>query len=88
VGTKTFDGVWFQSYSRDHAPPHVHASYGEVLVIVDLMTGGGVRQSLRWNAVVPKNGKRSDVRYVLAVAAEHWHELWALWEKTHGTPSE
>jgi hypothetical protein len=24
MGSKTFDGVWFISFSRDHPPPHVH----------------------------------------------------------------
>jgi hypothetical protein len=30
VGSKTFDGVWFMAYTKDHLPPHVHAFYAGV----------------------------------------------------------
>ncbi|MDQ2926035.1 MAG: DUF4160 domain-containing protein [Acidobacteriota bacterium] len=87
MGTKTFDGVWFSAYSHDHDPPHVHGCYGEVRVIVDLLSDGNVRESSRWDAVKPSNGKRSDVRHVLDTAAKYSAELKRLWEKTHGTAS-
>lgn len=87
MGSKTFDGVWFISFSRDHPPPHVHGRYGGVQVIVDLLPDGTVGRSSRWDAVTPSNGKRSDVRRILNMAAEHVGELTELWEKTHGTAS-
>lgn len=87
MGTKTYNGVWFAAYSHDHFPPHVHGRYGGVRVIVDLLPGGRVRESDRWDAVKPSNGKRSDVRRILAVAAFHAAELNQLWEKTHGAAS-
>jgi hypothetical protein len=87
VGSKTYDGVWFAAYSHDHPPPHVHGRYAGVQLIVDLLPDGKVRESVRWDAVVPANGKRSDVRHILAVAARHVIELMELWEKTHGTAS-
>jgi hypothetical protein len=37
VGSKTFDGVWFISFSHDHLPPHVHGGYGETTVTVDFI---------------------------------------------------
>lgn len=87
MGTKTFDGVWFISYSHDHAPPHVNGEYGSVRVVVDLLPDGSVRKSDRWDAVKPKNGKRSDVRRILALALDHAQELMELWEGTHGQTS-
>lgn len=84
MGSKTFDGVWFISFSLDHAPPHVHGTYAETTVIVDLMADGLVAQSERRDAVKPANAKRSDVRRILKVAEDHAAELWQLWETTHG----
>jgi hypothetical protein len=85
VGTKTYDGVWFISYSHDHLPPHVHGQYGGVTVIVDLLEDGGVARSSRTKAVLPANAKRRDIRKVLRVAIEYAAELHQLWEATHGT---
>jgi hypothetical protein len=65
VGSKTFDGVWFISFSHDHAPPHVHGSYAETTVIVDLLADGTVARSGRRDAVKPTNAKTSDVRRIL-----------------------
>jgi uncharacterized protein DUF4160 len=87
VGSKTFDGVWFISYSLDHPPPHVHGEYAETEVIVDLLPDGTISRSSRLDAVQPGNAPRSDVRRILAVAAAHAAELKQLWEKTHGTAS-
>ena len=87
MGSKTFDGVWFTSYSDDHPPPHVHGEYGETEVVVDLLADGKIRQSERWNAVRPGNAKRSDVRRILEVAAAHAIELRQLWEKAHESAS-
>jgi hypothetical protein len=87
VGSKTFDGVWFISYSHDHSPPHVHGQYAEVIVIVDLLPDGTTRQSARPDAVQPANAKRGDIKRILRVAATHGKELLELWEKTHGSAS-
>ena len=87
MGSKTFDGVWFISYSDDHPPPHVHGSYAETVVLVDLLPDGTTRQSARGDAVQPENAKRSDVRHILKTAQAHAAELRALWEKTHGSAS-
>jgi hypothetical protein len=87
VGSKTFDGVWFISYMRDHLPPHVHGEYAETTVVVDLLPDGTVRRSRRWDSVEPANAKRSDIRRILEVAAAHAAELMQLWEKTHGPAS-
>ena len=87
MGSKTFDGVWFISYSDDHPPAHVHGSYAETVVIVDLLAGGTTGQSARGDAVQPANAKRGDVRHILKTAESHAAELLALWEKTHGSAS-
>jgi hypothetical protein len=55
---------------------------------VDLLHDGNVRESDRWNAVTPRNAKRSDVRHILNVAAANWTALWQLWEATHGPASK
>jgi hypothetical protein len=87
VGSKTFDGVWFISYSRDHLPPHVHGEYAQTLVVVDLLPNGLVAKSRRWDSIRPPNAKRSDVRRILDVAGAHAAELKKLWEKAHGKTS-
>jgi uncharacterized protein DUF4160 len=74
----------FTAFSLDHLPRHVHGSYAEVVVIVDLLHDGIVRLSSRVDAVRPSNGRKADIRHVLAVAAKHYNELVALWEKHHG----
>jgi hypothetical protein len=74
-------------YVKDHPPPHVHGFLSDIEVVVDLLPDGKVRESSRANAVKPSNGKRSDVRRILAMAATHAKELNELWEKTHGTAS-
>ena len=75
MGSKTFDGVWFISFSDDHPPPHVHGRYGQAQVIVDVFADGTTRKAERWNAVRPANAKRGDVRRILRVAEEHGAEL-------------
>ena len=87
MGSKTFDGVWFTSYSDDHSPPHVHGEYGETEAIVDLLADGTTCRSSRPDAVQPGNAKRNEVRRILEVAAAHAKELRELWEKAHGSES-
>ncbi len=87
MGSKTFDGVWFISFSDDHLPPHVHGKYAETEVLIDLLPDGTVVKSERGDAVRPINAKRSQIRRILRVAAENAAELHEIWEKMHGSPS-
>ena len=84
MGSIRFGGVRFAAYTMDHEPRHVHGFYAEVEAIVDLRADGAVALADRTNAVRPSNGSKADVRHVLAVAARHFDELVALWEKHHG----
>lgn len=63
---------------------HVHGSYAEMVVIVDLLPDSRVRVANRKDAIRPANGSKADARQVLAVAAEHYSELVTRWEKHHG----
>jgi hypothetical protein len=83
VGSKTFDGVWFEAYSHDHLPPHVHGFYAGVEVIVELV-GGKTRLAGRKNAILPGNAKRSDVNRVLWTATQYADELVELWRVARG----
>jgi hypothetical protein len=85
MGSIKFEGVRFSAFPDDHTPRHVHGRYAEILVIVDLLADGGVKVSDRENPIKPSNGSRADARHVLDVAAKHFNELVALWEKHHGT---
>ncbi len=84
MGSKTYDGVWFTSYSHDHLPRHVHGQLAGAEVVIDLLPDGRVVRSRRTMAVKPPNAKKSDVRRILRVAAAHVEDLHALWEKAHG----
>ena len=88
MGSKTFDGVWFISFSHDHLPRHVHGEYGETTVIVDLLATGGVAKSSRRNAVIPRQAKQNEVRKILKAAGEYAAELHELWEATHGNSNQ
>ena len=78
------DAVWFQAFSDDHLPAHVHGFYGEVQVIADLLETGTAVLSARKRNIQPANAKASDVRKILELAAENYATLKALWEKQHG----
>jgi hypothetical protein len=82
--TTRFDGVWFAAYPLDHQPRHVHGFYAEVEVLVDLNPDRTVSLADRRDALRPRNGRRSDVKHILAVANKHFEELVTLWEKHHG----
>ncbi|MGB9235567.1 MAG: DUF4160 domain-containing protein [Terriglobales bacterium] len=82
-GFAKFGGVRFVVYSNDHPPRHVHGFAGEMQVIVDLRTDGTVGLADRDDAIRPANAKRSDVRKILQVAADHFEELAELWEAIH-----
>jgi len=84
MGSIRFDGARFVAYTMDHEPRHVHGFYAEAEVIVDLRLDGKVALADRTDAIRPGNASKSDVRHVLTVAAKHFDELVALWEKHHG----
>lgn len=76
-------GIVFQIFPADHEPRHVHALYGNVVVVVDLRYDRAVALSNRADAIAPANAKRSDIKKILTAAAEHFDELIAAWEKLH-----
>jgi hypothetical protein len=84
MGSIRFSGVRFTAYTMDHDPRHVHGFYADIEAIVDLRIDGIVSLANRTDATRPPNGSKSDVRHVLNVAAQHFEELVALWEKHHG----
>jgi hypothetical protein len=71
------------AYPEDHEPRHVHGFYAETEVIVELRARREVAKADRSNAVRPGNASRSDVKYILRVATEHFDELVQLWEEAH-----
>lgn len=83
MGSKTFDGVWFEAYSDDHLPPHVHGFYAGVEVIVELIDGK-TRLSRRTKSILPRNSKRSDVNRILRTATKYADELAELWRVARG----
>jgi len=84
VGSLQFDGVLFIVYSNDHPPRHVHGFASETEVIVNLRPDGNVALADRKDAIRPANAKRSDLKKILAAAAQHFEELAILWEEVHG----
>jgi hypothetical protein len=44
---------------------------------------GTIAIAKRRDAIRPGNAKRSDIRRILTVAAEHFDSLVELWEKMH-----
>jgi hypothetical protein len=84
VGSRKFDGILFVAYSNDHSPRHIHGFAGRTEAIVDLRFDGTIALSNRNDAVRPSNAKRSDVKKILKIAAQHFEELAKLWEQIHG----
>ena len=76
-------GIRFAFFPDDHEPRHVHAFYAGIEVIVELREGGVVVLARRPGSVSPANAKRADVGKILRVAAWHFDELIAAWEKMH-----
>jgi len=82
VGSKTFDGVWFMAYVKDHVPPHVHAFYAGVQVILELdFEQRIIRLADRKDRIMPRNAKKSDVKRIRRVADAYSDTLFELWEK-------
>ena len=84
MGSLRCNGVRFVVYTMDHKPRHVHGFYAEIEVIVDLRPDGTIFLADRTDAVRPSSGSKADIRHVLAMAAQHFEDLVALWEKHHG----
>jgi hypothetical protein len=81
VGSKTFDGVWFIAFTKDHLPAHVHGRYSGTTVILELdFTTSTIRLADRPDRITPRNAKRSDVTRIRRVAEQHGEELFKLWE--------
>jgi len=82
VGSKTFDGVWFMAYTKDHLPPHVHAFYAGVQMILELdFEQRIIRLADRKDRIMPRNAKKSDVKRIRRVADAYSDMLFELWEK-------
>jgi hypothetical protein len=84
MGSVRLSGVRFTAYTMDHEPRHVHGFYADIEAIIDLRLDGAVSLADRTDAIRPSNGSKSDVRHILAIAAQHFQQLVALWEKHHG----
>jgi hypothetical protein len=73
------------AYVADHEPPHVHGTIAGVIVILALLEDGAIGLADRTDAISPSNAPRNAVSRIQRVAAANVDELWALWEKVHGT---
>ena len=83
MASRRLGGVLFVAYPQDHTPRHVHGFRGEAEVIIQLADDGTVAIANRRDAIRPADAKRSDIRQILAAAAEHFDLLIELWEKMH-----
>jgi hypothetical protein len=88
MGSVRFDGVVFVVFSRDHAPPHVHACYGSLIVILELLAGGGIAVADRLDAYIPRSPKRNEVRRVVRCALMNEQALRELWRRTHESSND
>jgi hypothetical protein len=88
MGSVRFDGIVFFAYTRDHDPPHVHAFYGSLIVIIALLPGGGVTVADRPDRYQPRMPKKNEVRRVLRCAAVHEASLRELWRRTRGVSND
>lgn len=84
MGSKKFAGVSFIAYPMDHQPPHIHAAYADIEIIIDLLfEERAVRLSRRRDSVEPTNAKQSDVKHILRIATANFDSLVSLWEEAH-----
>ncbi|HEX3465924.1 MAG TPA: DUF4160 domain-containing protein [Candidatus Elarobacter sp.] len=77
-------GVKFMAYPDDHEPRHVHGLIGGIggpEVVVELSLDRTVCLARRVDAV--QGATRSEVRKVLAAAADRFDDLIALWDSMH-----
>ena len=59
MGSVRFDGIVFFAFTRDRLPPHVHAYYGGLIVILELLAGGGIAVAKRLDAYQSRRAKRN-----------------------------
>jgi hypothetical protein len=83
VGSYQFDGVTFRVYPGDHDPPHTHARYQGINVILELCKDGRIRIADRDDAIRPGDAKRNQIRRIVDVASQHFDDLSELWEEAH-----
>lgn len=83
MASRRIGSVRFVAYPQDHEPRHVHGFTAEVEVIVDLRYDGTVALASREDAIRPANAKRSDIRRILNIAAQHFEKLAELWGRMH-----
>jgi hypothetical protein len=83
VASLRVGGVLFIAYPQDHTPRHVHGYMSETEVIIDLQTNRTVALADRPDAIRPGNAKRNAGRHILNIAADHFDEIVALWERMH-----
>lgn len=76
-------GVLFSVSSHDHWPPHVHAEFAGIDVVVEMMQGEA-RVATRKRPMRPTNAKRSDGNKILQAAANNADISLAIWEQVHG----
>ena len=84
VASIVIESVRFTVHSNDHPPCHIHGILGNTVVVAEILPNGDVQLARRKRAIRPKDAKKSDVKKVLDLAAEHSEELKGLWEKVHG----
>ena len=83
VSSVRIGGIIFQLFPVDHEPRHVHALYGNVRAVVDLLDDRTVALANRDDCIKPANAKRSDVNKILSTPSEHFDTLVAAWERMH-----
>ena len=64
-----FYGISIYMYYGDHAPPHLHAIYGDHEAVIDIQTGTAITGDL------PRRAGKMVVEWVAAHRAE-LHENW------------
>ncbi len=84
MGPLRFNGVRFQFYSDDHAPPHVYCFYSGKQVFVALHRDGSVSLAARKDAGRIESAKRSDAKHMLEMAADHFDKVLSVWDSIHG----
>jgi hypothetical protein len=64
-------GFKFSFYAGDHDPPHVHATYGGEVAIIEIASG-----AIRW---ISAGMRAPDVRQAAALVRAHGEDLMAAW---------
>ncbi|MBC5810034.1 MAG: DUF4160 domain-containing protein [Candidatus Eremiobacteraeota bacterium] len=83
MGSKRFGQVRFRAISGDHAGAaiqHLHADIGSGEVVIELLSGGGVRLSSAHGTPIRGKITERELKVVLATAADNHEELEQLWK--------